>query len=100
MADVHLLASPDVVFAAAALETLAADHAATCGWTFGGSTSAVVDEPEQLMRDAQELLEAIACEGGIVMRTDGSILAGELSPDATRRVDELSSDLRARIRIE
>lgn len=94
MDDIMLLASPSDVFVSEAFAEVGASYAEGCAWAVAGDTNAVlVDGVFISAQDIRRLLDAIACDGGVVIRTDGSVSMAELSPEARLRVDSILPNL-------
>ncbi len=94
MSDVMLLASPSEVFYAERFEGVATEYAERCDWLLAGSTEAEFDEGIDVTESQiSRLLAAIGCEGGLVVRTSGEVMASELSSEALARLGTVTPDI-------
>ena len=94
MSDVMLLATPSDVFYSERFESIAASYADRCNWSLneptGGEFANGVDIS---VEHVDGVLTAIDCEGSLVVRSSGEVLAGELSPGALARLEVATTDL-------
>ena len=101
MNDVMLLASPSDVFFAEQFADVAIVFARRCNWLVPGETGAEFAEGVSIsVDDVSLLLEAIGCDGGLIIRTNGDVTVFEPTQAALERIDLLRAQLPFEITID